>query len=215
MIPALPRRATRIAEKFVMSAAQKLSLISVEDYLAAELRSETKHEYLGGVVHAMAGGSFNHNTIALNVATALRTQLRGQRCRPFNSDTKIRVDLPDMMKFYYPDVSVLCELNLSNQSFHTAPVVVVEVLSRSTWRIDMDEKKHAYLSIPSLSVYILIEQDERLAIVFRRTNDGFVREVYESLDAVINLPEIETELALKDIYEDVTFTPEPDENDMS
>ena len=194
-----------------MSAAHKLNLISVEDYLAAELRSETKHEYLGGVIHAMAGGSFNHSVIAGNAFGILHAQLRSKRCRPFNSDTKIRIDLPNLVKFYYPDTSVICTPNLGHDSFQSSPAVVIEVLSRSTWRIDMEEKKHAYLSIPSLSVYILIEQDERLAIVFRRTNDGFVREVYEGLDAVIALPEIETELALSDVYEDVTFTPEPDE----
>ena len=212
MTPALARHATWIAESFVMSAAHKLSLISVEDYLAAELRSETKHEYLGGVIHAMAGGSFNHNTIALNVATTLRTQLRGKRCRPFNSDTKIRVDLPNLVKFYYPDASVICEPLPPQQSFHNAPVVVVEVLSRSTRRIDMDEKKNAYLAIPSLVAYIMIEQNDPLAVVFRRSQeDVFQREVYEGLDAVIHLPEIETDLALSDVYEDVTFTPEPDE----
>ena len=40
-----------------MSAAAKLNLVSVEDYLAGELVSRVKHEYLGGVVYAMAGAT--------------------------------------------------------------------------------------------------------------------------------------------------------------
>ena len=191
-----------------MGVAKKLKLISVEDYLAGELRSSVKHEYLGGVIHAMAGATNNHNTIAGNVFASLHARLRGQRCRPFNSDTKVRVRLPSRARFYYPDVTVVCHPNPPTDSFQDAPVVVVEVLSRATRRTDMGEKKDAYLTISTLSVYLLVEQEEPAAIVFRRTNDGFGSEVYEGLDAIIPLPEIETELALSDLYEDVTFVPE-------
>jgi hypothetical protein len=47
-----------------MSAALKLQRVSVEEYLAGELISPVKHEYLGGVVYAMAGGRNAHNLIA-------------------------------------------------------------------------------------------------------------------------------------------------------
>src|SRR5436190_16386313 len=87
-----------------MSTARKLNLISVEDYLAGELSSPIKHEYLGGVVYAMAGARNAHNLIASNTLVALGARLRGKRCRPFNSDTKIRVRLPAHVRFYYPDV---------------------------------------------------------------------------------------------------------------
>lgn len=194
-----------------MGAAHKLSLISVEDYLAGELRSETKHEYLGGVIHAMAGATNNHNTVNLNIATALRFALRGKPCRPFDSDTKVRVQLPTQTRFYYPDVSVICRPNAPNETFQDFPVVIAEVLSRSTRRIDFGEKKDAYLTIPTLSVYLLVEHEDAAVVAYRRTDEGFVREVYEGLDAVIPLPEIETDLALKDVYEDVTFVPEPAE----
>ena len=196
-----------------MGAARKLKLMSVEDYLAGELHSSVKHEYLGGVIHAMAGATNNHNTIALNVATSLRAQLRGKPCRPFNSDTKLRIQLPTQTRFYYPDVSVVCHQNSPDESFQDLPAVIVEVVSRSTRRTDMGEKKDAYLTIPTLSAYLLVEQDEPAVIAFRRTLDGFVREVYEGLDAIIPLPEVETELALRDAYEDVAFIPEPNDDE--
>src|SRR5262249_22293986 len=85
-----------------MTAAKKRNLISVADYLAGELVSPIKHEYLGGVVYAMAGARNAHNLIAANTLGALHGRLRGRRCRAFNSDTKIRVRLPTHVRFYYP-----------------------------------------------------------------------------------------------------------------
>src|SRR5579862_3723063 len=89
-----------------MSTAKKLNLVSVDDYLATELISPIKHEYLGGVVYAMAGARNAHNIITVNTLAALHTRLRGRPCRPFNSDTKIRVPLPAQVRLYYPDASV-------------------------------------------------------------------------------------------------------------
>ena len=196
-----------------MSTAKRLNLISVDDYLAGELVSTVKHEYLGGVVYAMAGGRNAHNLIATNTLVALGSRLRGRSCRAFNSDTKIRVRLPAQVRFYYPDASVVCQPNPQTASFQDEPAVLAEVLSRRTRRIDEGEKKEAYLTIPSLGVFLLIEQDAPAVILFRRTEHGFVREVYQGLDAVLPLPEIETELPLSEIYESVEFTAEPEEDE--
>jgi Uma2 family endonuclease len=198
-----------------MTAAEKLNLISVEDYLAGELISPVKHEYLGGVVYAMAGARNAHNLIASNTLVALGSRLRGLRCRPFNSDTKIRIRLPAQVRFYYPDASVICRPNPQTDSFQDEPAALFEVLSRRTRRIDEGEKKDAYQTIPSLSVYVLLEQESPAAVVFRRTEGGFVREVYQGLDAVVPLREIEIDLPLAEVYEGVEFLPEPAENEAS
>jgi Uma2 family endonuclease len=196
-----------------MTAVPKLNLVSVEDYLACELASSVKHEYLGGVVYAMAGARNAHNMISLNSTSSLHLRLRGKRCRPFNSDTKIRVRLPNQIRFYYPDGSVICRPNAQTDSFQDEAVVVIEVMSRSTRRIDEGEKKEAYLTIPSLAVYLLVEQSIPSVVAHRRTLQGFIREVYQGLDAIIPLPEIETELPLAEIYDGVEFVPEPDDGD--
>ena len=65
-----------------MTAAEKLELVSVDDYLAGELNSTIKHEYLGGMVYAMAGARNAHNVIATNVVGVLHARLRGKKCRP-------------------------------------------------------------------------------------------------------------------------------------
>lgn len=191
-----------------MTAAQKLNLISIEDYLAGELVSPIKHEYLGGVVHAMAGARNVHNIIATNILGSLHARLKGRKGRPFNSDTKIRVRMPTQLRFYYPDVSVICRQNPLNDSFQDEPGAIFEVLSKATRRIDEGEKKDAYVTIPSLGAYILIDQESPAVIVHRRTAQGFVREDYFGPDAILLLPEIEAELPLGEIYEGVEFSPE-------
>jgi Uma2 family endonuclease len=198
-----------------MTAATKLNLVSVADYLAGELISPTKHEYLGGVVYAMAGARNVHTVIASNTLVAVGSRLQGKPCRPFNSDVKIRIRLPGQglagqTRFYYADASVVCRPNPPTDSFQDEPAVLFEVLSQRTRRIDEGEKKDAYLTILSLCAYALIEQETAAVVLIRRTKDGFVREVYEGLDALFPLPEIGIDLPLAEIYETVEFAPEPE-----
>src|SRR5699024_10628703 len=96
-------------------AIKKSELISVEEYLSGELVSDVKHEYLGGYVYAMAGGSNVHNRIAVALQGSLYAQLRGKPCEPFNSDTKVRVQRKNHTRFYYPDGMVVCESNTSGE----------------------------------------------------------------------------------------------------
>jgi Uma2 family endonuclease len=187
-------------------------LLSVAEYLASERASPVKREYLGGLVYPRPEERNRHNLIASNVLGVLGFRLRGKRGWPYNSDTKIRVRLPTQVRFYYPDVSVICRPNPPNDSFQDVPAVIVEVLSRSTRRTDEGEKRDAYLTIPSLSVYLLVEQESPAIVAFRRTEQGFVREVYEGLDAVVPLGEIETELPLAEVFETVEFGLEPSED---
>jgi Uma2 family endonuclease len=196
-----------------VSAVPPWDLVAINDYLVGELVSPIKHEYLGGVVYAMAGASNAHNLIASNCLGALYGRLRGKPCRPYNSDTKIRLRLPHQVRFYYHDASVICRPNPPGDSFQDEPAVLVEVLSQRTRRIDEGEKKDAYLTIPSLHCYLLVEQETATVVVFRRTEHGFVREVYQGLDAVIPLREIDIELSLAEVYDGVEFTPEATEDE--
>jgi Uma2 family endonuclease len=198
-----------------MRAVPKWDLVSIEDYLAGELVSPIKHEYLAGVVYAMAGARNAHNLIASNTLVALGSCLRGKQCRPYNSDTKIRLRLPHQVRFYYPDVSVICRPNPQSDSFQDEPAVLVEVLSSQTRRIDQGEKKDAYLTIPSLCAYVLVDQETPTVVVFRRTEHGFVREIHQGPDAVIPLGEIDIELPLAEVYDAVEFTPEPNEDETA
>lgn len=193
-----------------MTAAVKWNLVSVDDYLAGELVSRVRHEYVGGVVHAMAGARVVHNDITSNMHLAVGSRLRGKPCRVYGSDMKIRIQRDEKVTFYYPDLSVVCQSNPATDMYQDEPAVIVEVLSKATRRIDTGEKQDAYLSIPSLRMYVLVEQDLALVVAYRRVNKKFVREVYSGLEASIALEGIGVDLPLAEIYERVEFTPEPD-----
>ena len=189
-----------------MTALKQPNTITITEYLAGEELSDVKHEYLGGAVHAMAGATNQHNAIAVNGLLSLGLQLRGKPCRPFNSDTKVRIEYPDHTRFYYPDAMVVCHPNPPSDHFQDQPVVIVEVLSDSTRRTDLGEKRDAYLTIPSLKVLLFVDSDSPSATVYRRKPEGgFSVEVHSGLDAVISLTELDTNLPLAEIYEQVTF----------
>ena len=189
-----------------MPALLRHSHVSVDDYLAGETDSSIKHEYLGGVVHAMAGATNRHNRIASNALATLIGNLRGHPCEAFNSDTKVRIELINQTRFYYPDAMVVCQKSKDSEHFQQWPAVIVEVLSESTRRADLQEKKEAYLTIPSLKFLILVEPDEPILVIYRRSPDGgFFKEDYAGLDAVVPLPEIEMELKVSEIYDRLDF----------
>jgi Uma2 family endonuclease len=188
-----------------MSTVPHYQPIPVRDYLCGEARATRKHEYVDGFVYAMVGATNAHNRIATNATVALGAQLHGKVCQVCNSDTKIRIRSARGTRFYYPDLSVVCHPNPPDDTFHDAPVLVVEVLSKWTCRIDEYEKREAYLSIDSLGVYILVEQSTAAAMVYRRGDSGFDRESYVGLSGCIPLPEIECELSLASLYEQVEF----------
>ena len=195
-----------------MGAVEKWAGISLEDYLEGELVSPVKHEFVAGDVHAMAGGSNKHNQIAFNGMLSLGNSLKGSRCRPFNSDTKVRVDHSSSTSFYYPDFQVVCDQNPGTDSYQSSPVIIAEVLSPSTRRIDLSEKLLAYFEIPSLRVYLIIDSIVPEVTVHRRDLDGVkTREFYEKLRDVIDLPEVGASLSLFDLYEGLTFPDFPTE----
>lgn len=163
----------RLSTVRLMSVAlEQTWWISPEEYLQGEELAECKHEYVGGVVYAMAGARSRHNVIAGNIFGELHGMLRGRPCMPFNSDNKVRIRNGDDVRFYYPDAMVVCEPNDLDQVFHDRPVVLFEVLSESTARVDQAEKLRAYQSIPTLRVYAMIESDQVGVMLYRRVNEA-------------------------------------------
>lgn len=184
-----------------MSIAQRHAYLTPEDFLLGEDGAQEKHEYLNGVVYAMAGGTNRHARIGTNLAIAFGSRLRGKRCQPFNSDALIRVQQGDDLRFYYPDLSVVCESNALDEHFQDKPVVIFEVLSQSTARLDRGEKREAYLTIPSLRVLALVDTETMAVTLWRRTGESWTQEYVSAPEQVLTFPEIECELSLAEIYE--------------
>ena len=184
-----------------MSIIRQIDFLTVDEYLAREQQSTIKHEFVAGLIYAMVGGKNSHNLIATNALGSFFSRLKGNPCRAFNSDTKIRVRMSSGTRFYYPDASVICHPNPPSALFQDQPSVIVEVLSESTRRIDDGEKREAYLTIPSLTHYILLEQSMIAAIVYQRNVSGFDRLVVTGQHDAIEIPELNISLLLSDSYD--------------
>ena len=168
--------------------------ISEQDYLQGELLAETKHEYIDGQVHAMAGASENHNLLSVNIATELKTRLKGTPCRIFIADMKVKVGA----NFFYPDVMVVCQEDNQSEYYKTAPVIIVEVLSKSTRRFDQTDKRLRCQRIPSLEEYVLIEQDKGEIQVFSKKDQW--QSFYYYLGDDITFSSLGITVRVEDIY---------------
>ena len=149
-----------------MTAPKQPELVSIADYLEAERYSPVKHEYVDGHVYAMTGTSKVHNLIVGNLAGILRNHLWGGPCQVYTSDIKVQAGT----RFYYPDVVVTC-LPSDDPYVETNPLLIIEVLSDSTERIDREEKRLAYQSIATLQEYVLVSQDRRKIQLYRRAGE--------------------------------------------
>jgi Uma2 family endonuclease len=184
-----------------MFFAKKNALfISESDYLEGEKQTDIKHEYIDGDVYAMSGASANHNRIAGNFFTACNVHLKNQHCQPYTSDMKVKMG----SKYFYPDVLVDCS-NIAGTSYFTdSPTLIVEVLSKSTRQIDEKIKREAYLQIPTLQEYVLIEQDFVDVEVVRRSKGW--QSVHYYLGEEIIFESIGLALTVEDIYSRVDNT---------
>ncbi len=190
-----------------MGAVETRSM-SYADYMDAESRSETKHEFLRGEVFAMAGASFEHALIAANLMRALGNRLAGP-CVVVGSDARLRIE--ETNRATYPDLMVVCGPRASaREDPHatTNPTLLVEVLSESTERDDRGEKFAHYRRIASLREVVLVAQREaRVEVFTRETRDPAVWRFSEAIgDAIVRFDSVAVEVPLDEIYQGVSFS---------
>lgn len=180
-----------------MATATQITLMTEAEYLAHELTAETKHEYIDGQIYAMSGAKAAHNRIAGNIFRKIGNYLEGNPCQPFMSDMKVRIG----SKYFYPDVMVDCSNIADDSTFTEHPRLIVEVLSRSTRRLDQTIKRMAYMQISSLEEYVLIEQDFVEIEVIRRQDNWLPSKYY--LGDEVRLASIGLTIAVADLYDRV------------
>lgn len=180
-----------------MTALKQPEIISIADYLEAERHSPVKYEYVDGHVYAMTGTSKVHNLIVGNLADILRNHLRGGPCQIYTSDIKVQAGT----RFYYPDVIVACPPS-DDPYVETNPLLIIEVLSGSTERIDREEKRLAYQSIATLQEYVLVSQDRREIQVYRRTDEKGLWELCKLENSLV-LASVRLTVLFEQVYESV------------
>jgi Uma2 family endonuclease len=167
----------------------------------------------------MAGESPAHADITSNCLGELNTQLRGTPCRAWTKDTKVRSGPADGASrkgmFSYPDIVVICGGPLfhdEHQDVVTNPTVIVEVLSETTQMFDRTLKFYRYRTWnSSLNDYILISQDQPVVECFSRQDDSsWVSRLYTGLNEITPPPVVDVTLALKVIYDRVSFRDDAD-----
>ena len=186
-----------------MSNLARVYALTADDYLAGEVLSPIRHEYVAGEVFAMAGATEEHATIAGNLFALLRSQVRGGPCRVYIADMKLRVDAADA--FFYPDVFVTCDPRDAGEPLAKRhPPLICEVLSESTEAYDRGGKFAAYRTLETLSEYLLIDSRSRSVEVFRRQPDGWLLAPVAP-DGQLELMSLGFRCTVDALYEDVVF----------
>ena len=185
--------------------AQAQPKLTEAEYLAIERQAETKSEFLDGEMFAMSGASYRHNVIVSNLLRDLGRSLRGSGCRVLPSDMRVRT--PSTGLYAYPDVAAICgEPEFADDQFDTLtnPVVLFEVLSRSTANYDLGAKFIHYRSIQSVQEVLYIDQATAHVIQYvRQDGDRWQITETKNLESRIALPSLNVELDLSEVYEGV------------
>ena len=191
-------------------------LFTIEEYLALERTEEERHEYLDGCVYAMSGESPDHGRICVNLTRRLAAQLDGSGCEVFSKDLKVRcgpMPRPGGSReglFAYPDLVVICgALQFHDQAREVLlnPRVILEVLSPSTEAFDRGDKFRRYRAwLPTLTDYVLVEQDRPLIDHYHRQDDGtWALRTREGLEDSLHLATIGCTVPLSEVYERLVF----------
>jgi Uma2 family endonuclease len=193
-----------------MSVQLSRKPVQPEEYPAQERRAETKSEYSDDVIYAMAGASWNHVQIVSNFTENLRPRLRSQGCTAVSNDLK--VGTPDGLKFYYPDVAIVCrrpQFYDERQDVITNPTLIIEALSDSAADYDRGDKFLAYQQLDSLCGYVLVSQHRPAVEQYVKPENGAWQYMaHIGLESSLTLPAVDCALALSDVYADVVWEEE-------
>ncbi|SLM29903.1 conserved hypothetical protein [Desulfamplus magnetovallimortis] len=187
---------------------QEATRVTPEEYLELERTSEVKYEYFDGEVFAMVGASLNHNRINRNMIQKIGIQLEGSPCEALSSDMRVKIEA--LEKYTYPDIAMVCgDVNLEKKKGLDTllnPIVIIEILSKSTEAYDRGTKFQHYQLIPSLQEYILVSQhDCRIEKYVREAEGKWIYSLYGEMGQSMTIASIGCELLLSDIYYRVEF----------
>ena len=190
-----------------MTIAQETHHYSPEEYLDLEVNSDIRHEYINGVIIPMTGGTPNHNQIALNFSGTLNFLLKRQPYRVFVTDQRLWI--PDKCIHTYPDIMVIQNplvYEEGRKDTLTNPVMIAEVLSKSTGSNDRDQKFAAYRTIHTLEEYILIDQyTMHIEQYWKTDNNKWIFSEFTDENTSLNLASVSCQILLADIYDKVDF----------
>ena len=190
-----------------MLVQSKEKFYTPDEYRQLEETAEFRNEYRDGEIVQMSGGSINHSRIIRNLSRVLGNLLEGQPYELFHND--LRLWIPRYRRGTYPDVMVIEGEPVFNEGRSDEilnPMLIVEVLSKSTNNFDKDDKFRFYRSIPELREYVLVSQYEFLVEQYIKTesNEWLFRE-YEGETATVSFASVGVQMSMSEIYVKVVF----------
>ena len=194
-----------------MAMPQAIRRPTEAEYLEGERLAEFKSEFHDGEVFAMEGGTVWHSLISSNAIREIGLGLKGGPCRVFNSDLRLKVEATGLIT--YPDLSVVCgqvRYLPGTDDTLTNPILLVEVLSDSTEAYDRGTKFRNYRQIPTLREYLLVSQKEpRIEQFVLQDDKVWAYRVAEGLEASLELPSLQVQLAMREVFGGVEFGESP------
>ncbi len=191
-----------------MQLQSKSNYYTPEEYLLLEEQAEYKSEYHDGEIIPMTGGTTNHNEIAGNLAANLKFRLKKKPYKVYIGS--VRLWIPRHRLYTYPDVMVIKDEPIyadKGTTTVTNPLLIIEVLSKSTQNYDQGEKFNYYRSIPEMQEYILVSQKNFNVMQYSKTKDNkWLLSEYKVEEAVIEFSSIDFEIELTEIYTGVDFS---------
>lgn len=190
--------------------AKEYDYYTPEKYLEFEIQSQERNEYINGEIIPITGGMPNHNLIISNISAALNFALKRQPYWVFVTDQRLWI--PQRRIYTYPDIMVVqgqIELQTGRKDTITNPLVIVEVLSKSTQSYDQGEKFKFYRTILSFQEYLLIDQYSiHIEQYYKIESHQWIFSELEGEDTLLKLSTIPFEISLADIYDKVSFESE-------
>jgi len=190
--------------------AKEYDYYTPEEYLEFEINSPERHEYINGEIIPMTGGLPNHNLIIGNLYAALNFLLKREPYFVFVTDQ--RVWIPKQRIHTYPDIMVVegaLQLQTGRRDTITNPLLIVEVLSKSTQTYDQGNKFKFYRTIPSFQEYILIDQYSiHVEQYYKTESNQWIFSEKDGEESILKFNKISFEIVLADIYNKVDFDAE-------
>jgi Uma2 family endonuclease len=188
---------------------KKPPLYTLAAYLQKEERSKDRHEYFNGIIKKRTMAKGPHNIVVANVTTAIHNALDAMRSDYTVFGSQQLVYFPELNYCVYPDVLVVAETPRywdKNEVLLINPLLIVEVLSRSTRTYDRNDKFQEYKTLPSFREYVLIDPTKcHIETSFREEPDLWRDKTYKNMEDVIYLKSLDCTINIHSIYKKITF----------
>lgn len=193
----------------ILRKARSNKLYTHEEYLRFEETAQHKNEFYKGLIIPMAGAKATHNEISANVVTALKNIVRPLKTiyRVYTSDQKVRIDAENTT--VYPDALVICEKPEfwnGREDIIVNPLVIVEVLSKSTENYYRGGKFMLYQRLTSFREYVVVEQHTPLVESWYQIKENtWQKTAAHGLESTLSLRSLGVTLRLDEVYEHILF----------